>query len=348
MLGISIYNGMDYSLEENLNYLEMAHSYGVKTIFTSLHIPEADHSVFEETKELLRLSRKLDMQVIADVSKGFIDKFDLSQYQISALRLDFGFSLEEIVAFTKNYPFKAQINGSTISREYLLQLKAMGANFENIEVGHNYYPRRDTGISYDLLIERNRVFKEFGLKVMAFVPSQSGKKRGPVYEGLPTVEAHRDINPLIAAQHLLLADVDHIIIGDALAQEEELRALREIEAGVVVIPYKPLNPTEAEQHILSGLHTNRMDPGEFVIRSQEARERKAQTIIKKKLMERKKYFITIDNEGYLRYEGELQIMKRDHLPDDRVNVVGDAAEAGLLIDLIKPGMAFRLIPENSP
>lgn len=347
MFGISIYNGMEYSLKENLKYLEIAHSYGVKTIFTSLHIPEADKRVFEETKELLRSCRELGVQVIADVSKGFLDKFDLSQYNIYALRLDFGFSQEEIVSFTRDYPFKTQINGSTISREYLLQLREMGAGLENMEAGHNYYPRRDTGISYDLLIERNRIFKEFGLKVMAFVPSGRGEKRGPIYEGLPTVEAHRDINPLIAAQHLMLADVDSIIIGDALAPEEELRNLMEIDRDVITIPYRPLNPTEAEQQILSGIHTNRMDPGEFVIRSQEARERKTQPIIRKEPLERKRYFITIDNERYLRYEGELQIMKRNHLPDERVNVVGDATEAGILIDLIRPGMSFRLIPEDS-
>lgn len=346
MFGISVYNGMEYSLEENIKYLEMAHRYGIKTVFTSLHIPEADARVYHETKEILRYTKELGMQVIADVSKGFMDKFNPWDYSLYALRLDFGFSQEEIVTFTKTFPFKIQINGSTVSKEYLYQLKEMGANLENMEVGHNYYPRRDTGISCDLLIERNEVFHGLGLKVMAFIPSMVGK-RGPIYEGLPTVEMHRDLHPMIAAQHLLRMGVDHVIFGDAIASEEELRSLSQIDPNVLTIPYRPIDPTPEELEILSGIHTNRMDPGEYVIRSQEARLRKTQPIVKKQPMERKKYFITIDNEGYLRYEGELQIMKKDHAPDERVNVVGDATQAGLLIDLIKPGTSFRLIAENS-
>ncbi|SES97042.1 protein of unknown function [Natronincola peptidivorans] len=49
MLGISVYTGMDYSIEENLNYMRMAEGYGIKTVFTSLHIPEANDKVYAET-----------------------------------------------------------------------------------------------------------------------------------------------------------------------------------------------------------------------------------------------------------------------------------------------------------
>ena len=346
MLGISIYTGMEYSLAENLNYIEMSYRYGVKTVFTSLHIPEANEGVYLETKEILRKTKELGMQVIADISKGFIDRFRLEEYNIYALRLDFGFSKEEVVAFTQNHPFKIQINGGTISKDYLRELKEMGANFDKIEVGHNYYPRRDTGISYDLLIERNKIFKEYGMQIMAFIPSRAGK-RGPIYDGLPTLECHRDINSIVAAQHLLQGKVDTIIIGDAFASEKEIKELCEIDKNIYTIPYTAINISKAESQILSGVHTNRMDPGEFVIRSQEARGKKTLSILKKNTIERKKYYITIDNEGYLRYEGELQIMRKVFLPDERVNVVGDATAAALLIDMLKPGDAFKLIPEYS-
>lgn len=341
MIGISVYTGMGDSIEENLSYIEMAYSYGVKTVFTSLHIPEANENIYLETEKILSKTKELGMQVIADISKGFVDKFDLKAYNIYALRLDFGFSIEELVRFTKEYPFKIQINGSTISREYLLKLKEMGANFDNIEVGHNYYPRRETGISYDLLLERNKVFKEFNLRIMAFIPSRGGK-RGPIYEGLPTLECHRDINPIVAAQHLLQADVDLVVIGDPFALEAEIKKLSDISKTFYTLPFKAINISEGERSILTGIHTNRMDPGEHVIRSQEARSKKTLPIINKNTLERKKYFVTIDNEGYLRYEGELQITRKDIIADKRVNVIGDATEAALLIDLIKPGDAFRL------
>jgi hypothetical protein len=345
MFGISVYTGMDYTLDENLCYLEMAHSYGIKTVFTSLHIPEANEKVYLETKEILRKTKELNMQVIADVSKGFMGKFDLKAYNIHALRLDFGFSIEEVAAFTKNYPFKIQINGSTISRGYLQKLIEIGASIQNIEVSHNYYPRRDTGISYELLTERNKNFKKYGMKVMAFIPSREGK-RGPIYEGLPTLECHRDINPIISAQHLIRADVDIVVFGDAFASESEIKQLREINKNVYTIPFKALDLSAGEKQILSGVHTNRMDPGNYVIRAQEARDKKTLPINKKNTTERKKYFITIDNEGYLRYEGELQIMRKDLRADNRVNVVGDASEAALLIDEIRPGDTFKLVPEK--
>lgn len=344
MLGVSIYCGMEYSLNENLAYLELANSYGIKTVFTSLHIPEADDRAYHEVKELLVKTKELNMKVIADISKGFMSRLNLEEYNIYALRLDFGFSLQEIAGFTRKHPFKIQLNASTISKEYLYQLTELGADFERLEAGHNYYPRRDTGIAYDLLLERNRAFKEFGLSTMAFIPSIEGK-RGPIYEGLPTLEAHRDINPIVAAQHLLRSETDLVVMGDAFASEAEIKALSEIDKSVYSIPFKPINITEEEALIISGTHTNRMDPGEFVIRSQEARGRKAFSIAKKQSMDRKKYFITIDNAGYLRYEGELQIMRRDYLADARVNVVGDATDAALLIDMIRPGDSFRLISE---
>ena len=344
MFGISIYSGMEYSLKENLAYIELANSYGINTVFTSLHIPEADDRVYHEAKELLIRTKELNMKVIADISKSFISRLNLEDYNIYDLRLDFGFSQQEIADFTRKHPFKIQLNASTISREYLCQLQELGAVFERLEAGHNFYPRRDTGISYDLLFERNRAFKEFGLSTMAFIPSRAGK-RGPIYEGLPTLEAHRDINPIVAAQHLLRSETDLVVIGDAFASEAEIKALSEIDKSVYSLPFKPINITEEEALIIRGIHTNRMDPGEFVIRSQEARSRKAHPIKKKRSMDRKKYSITIDNAGYLRYEGELQIMRRDHLADERVNVIGDATGSALLIDMIKPGDSFRLILE---
>lgn len=344
MLGISIYTGMEYSLQENLEYLQMANIHGVKNLFTSLHIPEANNKVYAELKEILKMANQLGMQVIADVSKGFMDKVDLREFKIYALRLDFGFNIEEVVNLSRNYPFKLQINGSTISREYIQKLAEAGANLENMEVGHNYYPRKDTGISYDLLRERNQLFKEYGMRIMAFIPSKGGR-RGPIYEGLPTIEAHRSLNPLVAAQHLYRAEVDLVVIGDAFAPEAEIQQLCELEKNVYTLPYRPFDIQPHEAEILSGLHTNRMDPGEFVIRSQEARGKKREVIRKNNTIDRKKYFITIDNEGYFRYEGELQILKSNLMPDDRVNVVGDATASALLIDMIKPGEAFRFIPE---
>ena len=53
-LGISVFPGMGHSIAENAEYLVMASRYGYKRVFTSLHIPEADHgTILSEGKEVL-------------------------------------------------------------------------------------------------------------------------------------------------------------------------------------------------------------------------------------------------------------------------------------------------------
>ena len=50
----------------------------------------------------------------------------------------------------------------------------------------------------------------------------------------------------------------------------------------------------------------------------------------------------MDNEGYLRYMGELQICRRDLQEDIRVNVIGMVIEEELfLLDYIKDESKFR-------
>lgn len=340
MIGISLYSGLEYSLTDNLAYMERASAIGIKYVYTSLHIPEANNNVYKEAQEILSMAKRLGMQVIADISKQYMDRIDINQLGLHALRLDFGYTPEEIAQLSRECPFKIQLNASTISEQYMEKLVRLGTKTGNLEVCHNYYPRKDTGISYGLLMERNRCFRKYDLKITAFIPSQN-QKRSPVHDGLPTLECHRSIRPVISAQHLLHSDVDMVYIGDAFASDEELKSLIGIQRNIYTIPIALHNPPEAEMQVLSGIHTNRTDPGEYVIRSQEARLKRTQSILKRNTLYRKKYAVTIDNEGYKRYEGELQILKKDFESDERVNVVGDASEAKLLIEMIKPGDAFE-------
>lgn len=344
MVGISLYAGMGYSLQDNLEYLEKAAALGIKEVFTSLHIPEAGSGVYRETEEILLKARQLGLTVTADISKGYMDRADIKKYRINTLRLDFGFAAEEIAALTRNASFRIQINASTVSDEYLKLLIQNRADLNNMEVCHNYYPRRDTGMAYSLFMERNRSFIEHGMKIAAFAPLKS-RRRGPLHEGLPTLECHRDIEPLVSVQHLLHSGIDTVYLGDAFADDKDMKSVALIRKDIFSIPVKLYEPGREELRILSRIHTNRMDPGEYVIRSQEARLKKQGTIPPKNTVQRKRYGVTLDNEGYLRYEGELQILKKEFLADDRVNVVGDASEAALLIDMIGPGDAFEFVTE---
>lgn len=90
---------------------------------------------------------------------------------------------------------KLGINASTISAEELHEWMELGLKTNNIEAWHNFYPRPETGLDKDFLIERNKFLKSIGITTMAFVPGD-GELRGPIFAGLPTLEKHRGFSPL--------------------------------------------------------------------------------------------------------------------------------------------------------
>ena len=56
--GISIYPGLDNTLEENLDLIRKASQFGLKRIFTSLHIPETNRQALKrELMVLLEAAR---------------------------------------------------------------------------------------------------------------------------------------------------------------------------------------------------------------------------------------------------------------------------------------------------
>lgn len=342
MIGISAYAGLEIDIEEILKYIEEAHHMGIDLLFTSAHIPEVGESFEDDFERILNLCNELGITTIVDISKDYFESLDLNRYKIDYIRLDFGFTLEEAALMTKEQGYGISVNATTFDEEQIEEFIKYGGKLDKINACHNFYPRRDTGISEELFIEKNRIFKEYGIKTMAFIPTNY-KRRGPVYEGLPTLEEHRDMNPIVSAQHLLMLGVDFIVVGDAMASIDELQVLSSIEEDVTLLPVEIKdNISEVELSLLRQVHTNRVDPGEYAIRSQESR------LIKEGIIPpnnnnimRKKYSITIDNEGYNRYEGELQILKKDLNADPRVNIVADGYEARILIELLQPGEKFK-------
>ena len=58
-------------------------------------------------------------------------------------------------------------------------------------------------------------------------------------------------------------------------------------------------------------------------------------------MPRNRGTITIDNEKYLRYSGEIQIMKENFEADERVNVIGHINEGyESILECISRGKKF--------
>jgi hypothetical protein len=340
MHGISIFPGMGYRLEDNLKYMEEASKRGFTRVFTSLHIPEAGDTLEYEAEAIAEKAASLGMELTADVSKGYMKRMESLGLGIHALRLDFGFSPEEIAELSNSDRYKIQLNASVLDEGSMDMLLSLGLDPQNVEVCHNYYPRRDTGISWEFMKKRNDFFHSIGMKTMAFIPSLSGR-RGPLFEGLPTVEAHRVIPPLVSAQHLMKGGTDLVLFGDAIASLEELDSLSGIRQDVARLPIRLLADEAEASAFLSGIHHNRLDPAEYVIRSEESRTIKKSKVFPVNCINRDAYSVTIDNNGYGRYEGELQIVKKDLPADPRVNVLGSSRDGRLLIDMLGPGDAFE-------
>ena len=121
--GISVYVGLDdYPIEDTLKYLEQAKENGIDFVFTSAHIPEAD--IETSFQRMLDKADELELPLVVDVSKRVMDKFKLPK-SLGALRLDYGFTIEEVVEYSKTLPYLIELNASNLTRTYLERLKIL-------------------------------------------------------------------------------------------------------------------------------------------------------------------------------------------------------------------------------
>ena len=348
--GISLYPGLDNTLAENLQLVEQAAKCGIRRVFTSLHIPETDVAVLKkELAAILAAARKYGMEIISDVSPRTLAMLDMPNFDLSAfhklgittLRLDYGYEAAQIAELSHNtLGIRLQLNASTITEKILSELQAAGVDFSHMDALHNFYPRRGTGLSEAALCKKNNLLKRYGIKVGAFVPSQ-GKQRGPLFEGLPTLEAHRLWHTDRAARHLAALGVDSVFLSDSLPLPEELATVGKLRGDEVVVEAQLLTGDKIQQELLNHTFTAREDEARDAIRAQESRGLLQGPVEPERNKERRRGAITIDNKDYLRYMGELEIIKKSQPADKRVNVVGRVSECELfMLKYIMPGRKF--------
>ena len=178
---------------------------------------------------------------------------------------------------------------------------------------------------------------------MAFIPGDT-EKRGPLYEGLPTLEKHRNMRPLEAYVELVQdCGVDKVLIGDISASLESMQEVASASRGIIPLRYKSFITDKEVLKVVEQVHTNRLDPARDVIRSVESREGNRVVLQPMHTIVRKKGSITIDNELYGRYAGEMQVATHDLPVDEKVNVVGMVVEEDVsLLPYIGAGKMFQL------
>lgn len=346
-IGISIYLGTN--LEKNIEILKKAKTAKVSYAFTSLQIPEENVDDYEkETKKLLGKCKEYGIQLIADASPETVKKLscntieELKTWGITSIRLDYGYSPIEIAKLSET--FQIVLNASTITAKDIQDWKTAKADLSRFIACHNYYPKEYTGLSIERVREINKSLKMEGFQTMAFVPGNM-TMRGPLFAGLPTVEAHRfnknDITLNMLEMHFD-GKCDMVMVGDVDVTEEAWKIIELLNQDMVEIKAAL---DKKYQNIYSMIHHDRIDSSSFVFRSVESR------IIKDKInpencIERKKGSICISNSKYLRYEGEVEIARHDLPQDDRVNVIGHVdLEYLKYLPYIKNGMGIKLKDE---
>lgn len=349
MLGASIY--LSEGIENNLNYLDKMHEAGIKTVFTSLHIPEEDpKQALKGIREISKRTHAYGMKLITDVSSGTIDQYGIENNMsfffkdlgIKSLRMDYGFSFEDMKELSKD--FNIVLNASTIDEKVCKELEDVGFDLNDITVCHNFYPREETGLDSQFFYERNIYLKEQGFKIQAFIPGTQ-KKRGPVYMGLPTLEKHRKCDPLEAYLDLTQCYfVDEVLIGDIAMSQENMQRINWWETEqVIALPLKDIQADLPRNFY--DIHINRKDVAEKVVRSEQSRiDLKNIEINPENTIERVPGTITLDNQRYGRYMGELQVAKQRLPKDERVNVLAHIKEESLgLLQHIGAGRKFAFV-----
>ena len=341
--GISVYAGLGYKQKENIELIKFAAKIGMKRLFTSTHVPESSaegDNFFNDFAEIITAAATNDFEIILDVNPENIEEFNVSGL---TLRLDDGFSVEQIVELSKTS--KIQLNASTVTNEFLTILLNLNANFANISALHNFYPHVLTGLDTYFFIDQNKMLHDFGINVGAFVPSLNGKRRAPLFEGLPTLEDCRNFSTDLSARFLAAIGADFIIVGDGLPTVEECKAVSNISDDEIILSTKLFTEDKTTIDLLQNKFTHRPDVAKSVIRAVEGRQflkNSGGKIFADNLpIERTFGDITVDNENFGRYEGEVQIVE-DILPaDSRVNVVAAVVEEeNFLTRYIKPGQKF--------
>ncbi|MFZ5354388.1 MAG: DUF871 domain-containing protein [Bacillota bacterium] len=355
-LGISIYPEQA-SIEENMAYVALAAKYGFNRVFTCLLSVGTDKErIVKEFSEITEHAQKSGMEVIADVSPAVFNDLGISyndlklfrDMKLSGIRLDEGFSgLEESLMTFNPYGIKIEINMSAAAG-YAENILSFAPNKANLLGCHNFYPHRYTGLSREHFIRCSRVFKNLGLRTAAFVSSQSASF-GPwkVAEGLCTLEEHRDLPIKVQAKDLFNTDlIDDVIIANAFASEEELKALGKLDREMLELDVEMEEnaPGLCRKIVLEELHFCRGDVSEYMIRSTHSRLKyKGRYIEPFNTLPIKRGDILVESSLYDRYAGEMQIALKEMENSGKTNIVGRiCSDEIFLLDHIEPWQKFKL------
>lgn len=346
--GVSLYLGSGDLT--NSCVISRAWKAGAELAFTSLHIPEEEGVDYAQSvRSLLEQLREYNMGLIADIGPRTFEKLgcssieELADLGITHVRLDYGFDAQATADLSKT--FHIVCNASTVDADDVRAWRKAGADLTRFAACHNFYPKPWTGLSAEDVARRNAQLHAWGFETIGFVPGD-GEKRGPLQEGLPTLEEQRNRAGEVARNMLELAFVcgcDTVLVGDVSLSEAGWAQFEGVNRGVVDIHCELC---DRSAWLLGSTHHDRPDSSPWVFRSRESRDEEVGPAPDEGVAghERRAGSIAISNEKYGRYEGELEIARVDLPGDPRMNVVGRVADEDLeLVKLIRNGFGLRFV-----
>ena len=331
--GISLYPGLDKSADIRQS-LDLAADHDIGTYFCSLHIPESDvRALKRDLRYILADAAAKKMEVIADISPTALSRLHLTAEDLFrshiTLRLDDGFTAEETVRCSLSGT--VCLNASTVTAAFLQKLSAGGADFSRIKGLHNFYPRPGTGLMPAFFASQTALCHAYGLSVGAVVAAVTNR-RGPLYEGLPTIENTRSLSIEKSAFVVKALGADHIFIGDSRPCAKDMQALSaaaQTDADIIIIPVILRDTSEKIRKLLNRIYTPRPDKAEHIIRAKESRTHAKGLFIKPLTTlpaRRQRGDITVDNADFLRYAGEIQLITAPMPAEPRTNTIAAIPE----------------------
>ncbi len=358
-LGISVYPEHT-TKEKAYAYMRRAGALGYKRVFTCfLSVTESKEETIANFKEFCDVAHEAGLIVSADTNPAVFAKMDATPYDLSVfkeigldiIRLDGHFGEAEDIAITHNpYGIKIEYNAcGTIAIENML---LCGADSENMCFCSNFYPQRHTGMGLQRYIDLHSRYKKAGMRIASFVSSQQPDTFGPwpVFDGLPTLEMHRDLPADLQLRHLNAMDLcQDILFGNCFASDEELKLLAETDLTKINMRIDEAEGiSDLERTIIYwDRHANRDDGNDIIVRSTWPRvEFRGQSIPCRSegTWQGRRGDVVIVNDNLEHYRGELWVLLKDEVLSDQYNLVGRVPEQEqILLDWIRPRYAFGFI-----
>ena len=379
--GVSVYPDLS-PMSEIRPYLQLASKYGFTRVFSSMFSVEGtNEEIIDYFREFIEAAHEYGMRVSLDVNTSFLTRLGQSYDNVSLfheigcdiIRLDGSYGVEKDYIMTCNpYGIQIEMNASSSGAKEIAYFKEKGVPQDRVLVCHNFYPQRYTGLKWKNFLETNRMLKQYGYKIAAFVSSNAPDTHGvwDAKNGLPTVERLRGL-PIDLQVRIMLAtgDVDDILIGNAYASEAEFEAIAEMMKPARPIEDSPIykrlqaygsdlsrfrdckrlkvipeeDITEIERGNLFDLipQADYGDSSEWIWRSRMGRMVNADRPIPPKEYDGKMFprgSVVVVNDNYRHYSGELQVVRIPIENDGQRNLVGKLAPGeDLMLDLINDG-----------